>query len=149
MAGTAREDVDLILRLYEMRREETMRKARKFMIEEFYAADGGEFAQKYKPGTEPHAWFRQATSYWDMVGAFVQRGLLDEELLFETAAEFQIIWEKVRATVIDIRKARSNPFYLKNLEDLATRHKEWMESRAPGSTAFFASLNRPPAAAKA
>ncbi len=149
MAEATREDIDLILRLYDMRREETMRKARKFMVEEFYAENGQEFLAKYSPGSEKNAWFRQATSYWDMVGVFVRRGLLNRELLFETSAEFHIFWEKVRATVQDIRRARNNPHYLKNLEELATQHKAFIEDRAPGSSAFFASLNRPPASAKA
>ena len=148
MAEATHEDVDLILRLYDMRREETMRMARKFMIEEFYAESGQEFSAKYPPGSEKNAWFRQATSYWDMVGVFVKRGLLNRDLLFETSAEFHIFWEKVRASVLDIRKARGNPFYLINLEDLAALHKAFMEERAPGSSAFFASLNRPPASAK-
>jgi hypothetical protein len=149
MAEPTREDVDLLLRLYEMRREETMRKARKFMIEEFYAENGQEFLAKYPPGSEKNAWFRQATSYWDMVGVFIRKGLLNRDLLFETSAEFHIFWEKARATVQDIRKSRNLPFYMKGLEDLATQHKAFLEERAPGSSAFFGSLNKPPAGAKA
>jgi len=149
MAEPTREDVDLLLRLYEMRREETMRKARKFMIEEFYAENGQEFLAKYPPGSEKNAWFRQATSYWDMVGVFIRKGLLNHDLLFETSGEFHIFWEKARATAQDVRKSRNLPFYLKGLEDLATQHKAFLEQRAPGSSAFFASLNKPPAAAKA
>lgn len=148
MAEATQSDVDLILKLYEMRREETMRKARKFMIEEFYAASGKEFLEKYPPGSDQNAYFRQATSYWDMVGVFVSKGLLNPELLFETSGEFHIFWEKVRATVQDLRQLRKSPYYLKNLEDMATQHKAFMENRAPGSSTYFAALNRPPAAAR-
>src|SRR5262245_42404326 len=109
MADPTREDVDLVLRLYDMRREATMRKARKFMIEQFYAASGEEFLAKYPPGSDENAYFRQALSYWDMVAVFVRRGLLHDELLFETAAEFRIFWEKARAAVVDLRKARNTP----------------------------------------
>ena len=149
MSAATRADVDLILRLYDMRREETMRKARKFMVEEFYSESAAEFMAKYPPGTEKNTWFRQVLTYWEMVGAFVHKGLLDPELLFETAAEFHIYWEKARATVLDLRKVRNMPFYLKHLEDLASEHKTFMEKRAPGSSAFFASLNRRPPAPKA
>ena len=86
MAEASRDDVDLVLKLYDMRREPTMREARRFMIEEFYAENGKEFAEKYPPGSKENAYFRQATSYWDMVGTFVKRGLLNKELLFETLA---------------------------------------------------------------
>jgi hypothetical protein len=149
MAEATRADVDLILKLYEMRREETMRKARKFLVEEFYAESAKEFMEKYPPGTDKNAYFRQVLTYWEMVAAFVHRGLLDKELLFETAAEFHIYWEKVRATVLDLRKMRNMPFYLKHLENLTAEHKAFMEKNAPGSSAFFAALNKPPAQTKA
>lgn len=148
MTEPTRDDVDLILRLYDFRRDETMRKARRFILGEFYAAGGKDFLDRYPPGSDQNAYFRQVTSYWDMVGAFVKKGLLNADLLFETAGEFHIIWEKVRATVGDLRQMRRNPFYLKNLEELATRHKAFMEGRAPGSSDYYASLNKPIVAAK-
>ena len=145
MSEATRADVDLVLKLYELRREEIMRKARKFMIEEFYAESAKEFMDKYPPGTEKNAYFRQVLTYWEMVGVFVHKGLLDAEILFETTSEFHILWEKARAAVQDLRKLRDMPFYLKNLEELAAEGKVFMENKSPGSSAFFASLNRRPA----
>lgn len=144
MSEATRADVDLVLKLYELRREEIMRKARKFMVQEFYAESAKEFMDKYPPGTEENAFFRQVLTYWEMVGVFVHKGLLDAELLFETSSEFHIFWEKARAVVLDLRKLRNMPFYLKNLEDLAAEHKAFMERKSPGSSAFFASMNRRP-----
>jgi hypothetical protein len=149
MTRATRADADLILKLYDLRREETMRKARRFMLEEFCAASGKEFYEKYPPGSDKNAWFRQTLSYWDMVAAFVKKGLLNAELLFETNAEFRIFWEKARATILNLRKTRNMPFYYKNLEDLAAAHNAFVEKRAPGSSAFYASFNQPPAAKKA
>ena len=139
-----REDADLILKLYDMRREAVMRKARHFMVAEYYAENVQQFMEKYPPGTDQNAYFRQALTYWDMVGAFVNKGLLDAELLFETAAEYYIYWNKARAVVYDLRKARNLPFYMRNLEDMAGAYKAHMEARSPGCTAFFDSMNRPP-----
>lgn len=149
MAEATRADVDLVLKLYDMRREEIMRKARKFLVEEFYAESAKEFLDKYPPGTDKNAYFRQVLTYWEMVAVFVHKGLLDAELLFETTSEFHIFWEKARATVLDLRKMRNMPFYLKHLEDLAAEHKAFMEKKSPGSSAFFASLNKRPVQAKA
>jgi hypothetical protein len=146
MSEATQADVELILKLYDLRREETMRKARNFMMQEFYAENFEECSAKYPPGSEQNAWFRQTTSYWDMVGVFVNKGLLNAELLFETGAEFHILWEKTRATVEGLRRVRKMPLYLKNLEDIAMQHKAFMERRAPGSSAAFAALNKPPAA---
>ncbi len=144
MSQATREDAELILKLYKLRREETMRKARKFMIEEFYCESAKEFTEKYPPGTEKNAYFRQALSYWDMVAAFVNKGLLNAELLFETNAEFRIFWEKAQATILDLRKARNLPFYYKNYEDLVAAHTAFVEKRAPGSSKFYATFNQPP-----
>jgi hypothetical protein len=149
MSSATRADAEMILKLYDMRREETMRKARKFMLEEFYAENGKEFNEKYPPGSEKNAWFRQTLSYWEMVGAIVNKGLLDAELFFETNGEFRIFWEKARATIFDLRKARNMPFYYKNLEELTNMHSAFMEKRAPGSSAIYASMNQPPTAKKA
>lgn len=143
MAEPTRGDVDLVLKLYDLRREGRMREARSFMMQEYHAEDGKDFMTKYPPGSSMNASFRQCTSYWDMVGVFVRRGLLHKELLFDTAAEFHILWEKVKPAVYDLRKMRNNPHYLKNLEELATQHKAFMEGRAPGSSAYFASLAKP------
>ncbi len=149
MAEATRADADLILRLYDLRREETMRKARKFMIEEFYSESAQEFLDKYPPGTDENAWFRQVLTYWEMVAVFVHKGLLDRDLLFETVAEFHIFWVKARATVLDLRRLRKLPFYLKNLELLVAEHKAFFESKAPGSSAFFETLNKRPGQSKA
>jgi len=95
-----------------------------------------------------YAAFWQTLSFWDMVAAFVKNGLLNAELLFETNAEFRIFWEKARATILDIRKARKTPFYYKNLEDLAAAHDAFNEKRATGSSAYYASFNQRPSARK-
>jgi hypothetical protein len=145
MSSATRADADLLLKIYDMRREETLRKARKFMLEEFYAASGNEFAEKYPSGSNQNAWFRQTLSYWEMVAAIVNKGLLDAELFFETNGEFHIFWEKARATISDLRKARKMPLYYKNLEELSNAHTAFMEKRAPGSSAVFSTMNQPPA----
>jgi len=144
MPEATRADADLILKLYELRREETMRKARKFMAEEFYCESYKEFMEKYPPGSDKNAFFRQAMSYWDMVAAFVNKGLLNAELLFETNAEFRIFWEKARATILDLRKIRSMPFYYKHYEDLVAAHTAFVEKRTPGSSKIYATFNQPP-----
>jgi hypothetical protein len=144
MSSATRADADLLLRIYDMRREATLRRARKFIMEEFYAASGNEFAEKYPPGSDQNAWFRQSLSYWEMVAAIVNKGLLDAELFFETNGEFHIFWEKARATILDLRKTRKAPLYYKNLEELSNAHTAFLEKRAPGSSAVFATMNQPP-----
>ena len=142
------DDANLILRLYDMRREERLRAARAWFSANFKCKTGEDVAKLCPMGSEENASYRMVVTYWEMVAVFVHRGLLDRDLLFETAAEFHIFWIKARATILDLRKLRNMPFYLKNLEDLADEHKAFIESKAPGSSAFFASLNKRPAQTK-
>ena len=52
-----------------------------------------------------------ATSYWEMVAAFVNRGLLNEELFFDTHGEDIVVWNKIKGLVPDARKQIQPPGY--------------------------------------
>jgi len=112
------DDANLILRLYELRREETMRKARAWFFG--FTANTLEDVQKAAPmGSEQNAYMRMVTSYWDMAASFVTSGVLNEELFLETQGEALFVWEKVRAIVPAMRQANQMPAYLGNLEKVA------------------------------
>ena len=65
-------DAQLILQLYNLRREPVMRVARKFMVSEFWPQNYDEFkALLTAYGTEQNAWLRQALTYWNMAAAMV------------------------------------------------------------------------------
>ncbi len=117
------QDAELILKLYELRTEATMRKARTFTIMEFFPQSAADiqalFADREHP--ERNAYFRQATSYWDMAAAMVNHGTIDRELFFDTNGEFFAIWAKVGDFIEDLRKF-FGPQYLVNLEKLVQAH---------------------------
>lgn len=116
-------DAELILRLYELRTEATMRKARNFVIMEFFPKSISDvqdlFANRSQP--ELNAYFRQATSYWDMASAMVNHGSIDRELFFDTNGEFFAIWAKFGGMIEDLRQI-FGPQYLANLEKLVKAH---------------------------
>jgi len=113
------DDANLILRLYELRREETMRKARAWFFG--FTPNSLEDVQKAAPmGSPENAYMRMVTSYWDMAAAFVTKGVLNEELFLDTQGEALFVWEKVRAIVPAMREANQMPHYLGNLETVAT-----------------------------
>jgi len=126
MSKPTAQDADLILRLYELRREPEMRRARAFMISEFGAASWEEVRPHYLTGDELDRHFRMATSYWEMVASFVNRGLIDEDLFFDTHGEDIVIWNKVKGLVAGARK-HIRPTWLWNLERMARRHQAWRE----------------------
>lgn len=126
MGKPTSQDADLILRLYELRRDPEMRRARAYMISEFNAATWEEIRPHYLTGNEMDRHFRMATSYWEMVSAFVNRGLIDEDLFFDTHGEDIVVWNKVKGLVDEARK-HIRPTWLWNLERMARRHIAWRE----------------------
>ncbi len=117
------QDAELILKLYELRTEATMRKARHFTIMEFFPQSMADvqalFADREHP--ELNAYFRQATSYWEMAAAMVNHGAIDRELFFDTNGEFFAIWAKIGHLIEDLRKF-FGPQYLVSLEKLVKAH---------------------------
>src|SRR5262245_9508973 len=114
------QDADLIIKLYDLRRDETMRKARNYVFFEFFPQSVDDVkeiftnAQKYP---EQNAYLRQVVSYWDMVAAMVNHGSIDRALFFDTNGEFFIVWAKLCDFIGDLRAFTGQQF-LANLEKL-------------------------------
>jgi hypothetical protein len=112
-------DADLILKLYDLRREETMRKARNFMFSFFPQTvdDAAKIVRAF--GTEENAYFRQVVGYWEMAATFVVQGILDRELFFATNGEMWFVYSKFRPMLKELREAFNSPDFLKNVEAVA------------------------------
>lgn len=123
------QDADLLLHLYELRREGRMRQARHWVLHEYQPVPWEQMKATYMKGSPEDASLRMVTSYWDMVGALVNNGILHAGLLFETTGEAIQVWNKVKGWVEGIRK-ETRPTYLRNLELLATRHFAWRQQHA-------------------
>ena len=130
-------DVDLILKLYEMRREARMREARRWFGAHFKVKTMEEFNALCPPGSEPNASYRMLTSYWEMVASFITNGVLNEELFFQSNREFLFVWERVRDILPELRKAFASPIELKNLETISEAYVHWWTQRAPGAYDAF------------
>jgi hypothetical protein len=74
-------------------------------------------------------------SYWEQACAFLNQGLLHEDLFCETNGEFFGAWELVKGIVPEGRERFANKQLLANLEKAAQRYESWIESRLPGHTA--------------
>jgi hypothetical protein len=130
-------DAELLLRLYELRREEKLRRAREWFIRDFRPKTIEEFGQQCPAGSENNAFFRMVISYWDMAASIVNHGLIKEEFFFENTAEFWIVWHKVKPLVPAMRLERKNPLTWKNLETLASKYQDWMAKSAPEALDTF------------
>jgi hypothetical protein len=135
MAQVSYDEVNLLLRLYEMRREPQIRKARAWFTEHFHPESADEMMQKYPQGSEENTYIRMVISYWEMVGSIVNRGLINDELFFESNGEIWVVWDRMRSVVPTWRAAFKNPLLFSNIEDACKRLEQWREKRAPGSSA--------------
>jgi len=117
-------DADLLLRLYEMRREPELRRARMWMLSEFKPTTWADIKARYLSHEDTDRWFRMTTSYWEMVGAMVNRGVLNAELFFDHTGEDIVTWERVKGLVPDAR-ADIRPTYLFQFEKLVQAHQAY------------------------
>jgi hypothetical protein len=134
-------DVDVILKLYELRREERMRKARAWLAG-YKATNGEEHRAACPPGSDQDAYYRMVTSYWDMAASFVTSGAINKELFLQSAGELLFVWEKTKGTIADSRKAMGNPNYLSNLEAVAQALIERMNKSNPKAYEAFSARVR-------
>jgi len=103
LATTA--DAGLILKLYELRTEATMREARAWMSGQFFPQTAEEFfAVAYGRGSKENAWYRQVTSYWDMAAALVLHGALNADLFVDCNSEPFFLYAKFLPILPEIRQ---------------------------------------------
>jgi hypothetical protein len=122
------EDANLILRLYELRREDTMRRARDWFttdfqpqsVEDLFAAIRGEHNARY----------RMVTTYWDMAAAFVNHGAIDEALFNDIHNEHIAVFAKIEPYLAEFRTRAGTPWYLAHLEQLVMRRPDAQERLA-------------------
>lgn len=132
---TDHHDAELLLRLYELRREEKLRRARAWFVQEFRAESWEDALARYPRGSEENAFFHMVTSFWEMAASIVNRGLIQEDFFFENSGELWIVWEKIKHLAPETRRTYQNPLYWKNLETLSEKFEKWMEGRAPKALA--------------
>jgi hypothetical protein len=129
------EDANLILRLYELRREPKMREARQWFASEFRPQTFDDVKAVLMPDHPNNTAFRMVISYWDMAASFAVRGPLDAGLLLESAGELIGVWTLLEPFIADLRELVQLPEFLRNLEEIiqqvewAPRRVEWIKGR--------------------
>jgi hypothetical protein len=113
---TKQESANLILKLYELRREEVMRKARDWFMSEFNPATMQDITDTVM--SERSAYYRMVLSYWDMAASFVNHGAIDSEMFTDAAGEHMVVFTKIEPFLAGIREASGSPKYLQHLEKL-------------------------------
>jgi hypothetical protein len=134
MGRSTYDEVNLMLHLYDMRREHGLRTARSWFLENFRAASSEEVARKYPEGGTEAESIKMVLTYWEMAASIVNRGLVGDELFFESNGELWVVWEWIRPFVPIWRQAYQNPHLFSNVEEASKRMEIWREAKAPGSS---------------
>jgi hypothetical protein len=105
-------DAELILKLYDLRREAEMRKARNWWL--------GFWPQSSALGTQENAWTRQVGGYWEMAASFVLHGVLSRELFLEGSfsGEMFLLFGKLEPFLKEVREKTDSPNIFGNVEKL-------------------------------
>ena len=132
------ESADLILKLYDLRREPKMREARNWIFS-FNPQSADEYIQTMR-NPEVGALLRMVTSYWDMAAALVKHGAIDAEMFADTAGEHIIIYAKIQPFLEEFREKIGNPKAFGNLEKVIMDMPDGMErvARAQAMLKSFA-----------
>jgi len=133
VAEVTNEQVNLMLRLYEDRREPRLREARDWFGANFHVKTQEDLMRVCPPGSQGNLYMRMVLGYWEMVASIVNRGLIDEEFFFESNGEQWVVWEQVKPVIGVWRAMFSSPNFLANLEQHVARLEAWREKRSPGS----------------
>jgi hypothetical protein len=137
MGQATYDQVNLMLRLYELRREPKLRAARDWLLTDFFPQSLEEAKEELTLGTPKNTNFRMAVSYWEMVAGIANRGLIDEELLFESTIEPWIVFEKLKPIVAAWREITKIPTFFSQLEQTCKRLEASREKSAPGALEGF------------
>jgi hypothetical protein len=136
------DDANLILRLYELRREEKLRQAREWFAANFHASTIEEMHAIAPPGSKEHTYLRMVVGYWDMAAALVTSGVLNQALFFETNGELLFVWERIKALIGPIREMTKYPKADHNIEEVANAYIKYLDAAGPEVYAAFSAMVR-------
>jgi hypothetical protein len=124
-------DAEVILRLYDLRREAELRKARQWWLMEFSPRTADDFVKvAWALGTQENNWLRQVPSYWGMAASFVLQGAVSEELFLRPAfsGEMFVMYAKVHPFLAELREKLEDPEVFLDVEKVVMSTK-WGRER--------------------
>jgi hypothetical protein len=112
-------DAELILKLYDLRREGEMRKARNWWLVNFWPQTADDFIKVATAlGSQENNWLRQVAGYWDMAAALVLHGTIHPDLFLEggVSGEMFFLYAKIEPILKDLREKMQSPGLFSNVE---------------------------------
>jgi hypothetical protein len=126
-------DAELIIKLYDLRREAELRKARNWWLVNFWPESADDFMKIGGAlGTQENNWLRQVAGYWSMVASLTLAGTVNQELVLDPSfsGEMFFIFAKVKPFLGELRTKMKNPRMFANVEKVINSSKqgrEWLK----------------------
>ena len=114
-------DAELLLHLYEIRRDPELRHARAWFLSEFKPAGWAEIKSRWLSHAEEDRHVRMTVSYWELVGTLLNRGVLHPDLFFDHTGEDIVTWDRCKPWIAEAR-ADLRPNYLHQFETMVETH---------------------------
>ncbi len=130
--NTKQDEANLILKLYELRRDEALREARIWFAIEFNPQTAQDIINLMRSGHPHSANYRMVTTYWEMAAAFVSFGAIDAHLFHAANTEHMAVFAKIEPFLAEVRAAFGLPQYLAELEKVTTS--------APNAEEYFGKI---------
>jgi len=124
-------DAELVLRLYELRRETVMRESRDTINSQFWPRSFDDVFALTKRDHHLNRPFRQVASYWEMVYGMVKHGIVNAEYFLESNGEGFFLFAKILPYL---------EAYLRDVSALAFRNAEWAALRCPPGRELFETI---------
>ncbi|MEP6923844.1 MAG: hypothetical protein ABI954_05235 [Pyrinomonadaceae bacterium] len=116
-----KQDVIAILKLYELRRDEELRKARTWYFSEFNPTSAADIVELTLSGERESAYYRMVSSYWDMAASLVNNGAIDAKLFLDANTEHLVVFAKIQPFLAEVRAIFKEPSYHAHLEELVMK----------------------------
>lgn len=117
-------DAELVIKLYELRREPVMRESRKTLNSQFWPRSFDDVLAITKGDHPLNAAFRQTNTYWEMAYGMVKHGVLHSEFMMESCGEGMFLFAKVEPYLAEYRE---------RISPLAFRNAEWISKNSPAA----------------
>lgn len=116
MSGDAAQAATVLLKLYELRMEPELRRARAWFAFEFHPASARDILSAWLGPGHLSAPYRMVTTYWDMAASLVVHGAIPAEMFNEANTEHFAVYAKMKSFLPEVRATTGYPDYLMNIE---------------------------------
>lgn len=124
-------DAEIVMRLYDLRREPVMRESRDALNATFWPRSYDDVVAITKRDHELNRAFRQVGTYWEMAYGMVRHGIVNAEYFLESNGEGFFLFTKIHPHL---------EAYRRDVNPLAFRNAEWVAVECPPGRALYATI---------